>query len=274
MGERTNFVRAMWATLAALCLLSVSCTSPQRRIPETLPRESFLFVMQDVVFRACPKGVECKEPGDYQNIGPVNPATGVPAEMGISMVGSGFITATDGVSSWGITAGHLCAEPPHPLTTSEGAHIKGSSKIQVNMWGGASYEAKIIQILPLIDMCVLEIRAPLKPARLASSAPRPGERVYTLAAPFGSYSSTMIPTFEGFYSGILGTGLRTQAVYTIPARPGSSGSAIFNSRGHVVGMTSMALVNFENMCLSPPFEAVHAVIQATIEHANASRRKR
>jgi S1-C subfamily serine protease len=230
--------------------------------------------MQDVVFRACPKDVECKEISDYMNIGPVNPATGNATELGISMVGSGFITATDGVTSWGITAGHLCAEPPHPLTTSEGAHIKGSSKIQVNMWGGASYVARIVRVYPLIDMCVLEIGAPLKPARLASVPPRPGERVYTLAAPFGFYSSTMIPTFEGFYSGIRGTGVSTQAVYTIPARPGSSGSAIFNSRGHVVGMTSMALVQFENMCLSPPFEAVHAVIQATIEHANTSRRKR
>jgi S1-C subfamily serine protease len=221
--------------------------------------------MQDVVFRACPEGAECED------IGPINPATGVPTRLGVSMVGSGFITATNGVRSWGITAGHLCTEPPHPPTTSEGKRIKGSSKIQVNMWGGASYEAGIVQILPLIDMCILEINAPLKPAHLASSPPRMGERVYSLAAPFGSYSSTMIPTFEGFYSGILKEGLDIKAVYTIPARPGSSGSAIFNSRGHVVGMTSMALVHFENMCLSPPFEAVRAIIRSTKERANASK---
>jgi S1-C subfamily serine protease len=240
-----------------------------------LPRDSFLFIVKNVVFRTCPVGVECEAPEDFD-----------PLPVSVSMVGSGFIVATDGESSYGITAGHLCDEVSPasvgaPATMPDGAAVSTQGRIQVAMWGGASYEAVVVEIYSGIDMCVVQINAALQPVRMASGPPRPGERVYTLAAPVGTAGPQMIPTFEGFYAGIDysvvfpgQTTPRPMAAYTIPARPGSSGSPIFNSRGHLIGMTSMALVRFENFCLSPPFEAVQTVVNTTIARANASRRGR
>ena len=163
----------------------------------------------------------------------------------------------------------------------DGAPVSSATRLQVAMWGGASYDATVLENYPAIDMCVVQINAALKPVQMASAPPRPGERVYTLAAPVGTAGPQMIPTFEGFFAGIDYTVVfpgettpRPMAAYTIPARPGSSGSPIFNSQGRLIGMTSMALVRFENFCLSPTFSSVQTVVNSTIQRAHASRRGR
>jgi len=56
--------------------------------------------------------------------------------------------------------------------------------------------------------------------------------------------------------------------YTVPARGGSSGSPIMNTEGQLVGVTSVALRNFEHMCLSPTYVGVAAVVRDVQERAH------
>ena len=50
--------------------------------------------------------------------------------------------------------------------------------------------------------------------------------------------------------------------YTIPARPGSSGSPIFNADGEIVGVVQRAVVNFENLAISTSTQAIREIVNS------------
>ena len=99
----------------------------------------------------------------------------------------------------------------------------------------AKYMADIISLDESSDMCLLFARKLLErkwSCKISGAKPFEGERVYNVAAPVGIFYENTVPLLEGFYMG--NESLR--AYYSIPAMGGSSGSPIFNLRGHLVGM--------------------------------------
>ena len=75
-----------------------------------------------------------------------------------------------------------------------------------------------------------------------------GEKFYNLASPLGVATSEFVPLLEGRYSGMVNF---NRAAYTIPAAPGSSGSPIFDKRGHLVGMIHSVYLRFPILSFSP-----------------------
>ena len=92
-----------------------------------------------------------------------------------------------------------------------------------------------------------------------------GERVYNVAAPVGIFYEDTVPLLEGFYMG--NEGLRSY--YSIPAMGGSSGSPIFNLRGHLVGMIHSVNTMFPMISVSPKYDElkkfIHYNIKADLE---------
>ena len=211
-----------------------------------LPRESYLFVAKTVEFQVC-ESSQCT----------VNLS---------ATTGSGFVIRSDDSGSWGITAGHLCSWAP-----SNSGSDKSRSSISVHLFGGGQHEAVVAVLEPLVDICVLHIPGVKLPTvRIASRPPKLGDKVHNLASPLGVFEPTLVPQFSGYYSGeakvpassVIGKKTVPFSAYTLPARPGSSGSPIFNTSGEVIGMVSIALVHFENFALSPPHSVLEILFEA------------
>ena len=254
--------------LAFMMVLAMSCTSYKcasvKFNATDLPHESFLFIIKRVTFSICRSDVEPNTKKADDECGSVGQA---------AISGSGFVVATNGQDSWGITAGHVCATEPVKLQAPDGRVLspKVEDYIRVMLLGGVAYNAEVDTIYPSLDMCVLKIKG-MVPTQMVSVSKRPpvrGERHYVMAAPLGTFGPDLLPTFEGFYNGQtmnypppMGGEHIPYAVYTIPTRGGSSGSPILNSEGKLVGVTSGTLVGFETIAFSPPYEGVHKVFQA------------
>jgi len=103
---------------------------------------------------------------------------------------------------------------------------------------------------------------------VALSMPIMGARVYNIGAPFGIFSPGNPGVklhFEGRYSGSDATG---NYFYTLPARPGSSGSAVLDSRGYIIGVVHSAMVNFEHVALASSLSSVHALMSTIPEETH------
>lgn len=193
-----------------------------------------------------------------------------------SFSGSGFIAATNGYDSWGITAGHVCSPNKIILQGPDGEVFEPDTTayVRVMILGGIAYEAVVEDIYPSLDLCVLKIKG-MRPPAILEMAPRPterGERVFAMAAPLGTFGADLLPIMEGFDAGQtsdypppnpeLGGVPIPYDVYTIPTKGGSSGSPIVNVDGELIGVTSGTLVGFENIAFSPPYAGIKTVMEA------------
>ena len=112
------------------------------------------------------------------------------------------------------------------------------------------YEGKVVKVSFPIDSCLLyseELELPH--LRLSTKKPEYSEKVYNMAAPLGIFHKNMVPLMTGQYSGDIGF----KSYYTIPTAQGSSGSAIINQKGELVGMIHSVHSRFHHIALSPTF---------------------
>lgn len=123
--------------------------------------------------------------------------------------------------------------------------LEGALKITARQ-GDRSHGARLISSDPAGDRCVLEVGgSPLTPI----SSVRPlaelqvGEPLYTLGAPSGLDLSLA----NGILSAVRTIEGAKYAQTTAPISPGSSGGGLFDSRGNLVGITTMALVGRERL---------------------------
>jgi hypothetical protein len=223
-------------TVLLFVLLFVSCSSTehQRRSIE-FPIYGFLQINHKVFFKTCAKE-KCEESSNL-------------------IRASGFVLAgrkslrKDGAI--GVTAGHAC-----DLTDRQPAPHRSS--LRVSMIGGSVYSAEVVKIYTEADICIIRIKGVhLRGVVLSKVKPKKGDRAFTMAAPFGIFSDEMVLLLDGYYSG---RDTRSYDLYTVPARPGSSGSPILNWKGQITGITSMAAIRFEHLTISPNYEAVRDIL--------------
>lgn len=144
--------------------------------------------------------------------------------------GSGFIVDTQG----------------HILTNNH--VIDNAQNVEVTLWNKSKYKATVLDIDRIHDLALLQIHdaKDLQPATLAQSASLlVGQRVYAIGNPFG-FSGTMT---RGIISAIrsvqLPSGNRIEDAIQTDAsvNPGNSGGPLLNSRGEVIGITTMIATN-------------------------------
>jgi S1-C subfamily serine protease len=147
--------------------------------------------------------------------------------------GSGFILNKEGLI---LTNNHVI----------EGTQHGGS--IEVTLYNTHRYKATVVTVDRGHDLALLKIDAPnLVPATLAetSSGLTVGQRVYAIGNPFG-LSGTMtrgiisaIRSVRGPESNPIENAIQTDA----SVNPGNSGGPLLNSRGEVIGVTTMIASN-------------------------------
>jgi S1-C subfamily serine protease len=125
--------------------------------------------------------------------------------------------------------------------------IANAQQLEVNTYDKHTYKARIVATDPHHDLALLQITAPnLVPAVLADSQNLVvGQKVYAIGNPFG-LSGTMTSGIISAKRSIQGpTGdLIDNAIQTDAAiNPGNSGGPLLNSRGEVIGITSLIATN-------------------------------
>ena len=82
-----------------------------------------------------------------------------------------------------------------------------------------------------------------------------------MAAPHGLYWPGTVLIFKGQFSGYHDRGY---SVYTIPTKPGSSGSPILNSKNELIGVIFAGYRMIENVGLSSPLVAIKVFLKKAI----------
>ena len=144
--------------------------------------------------------------------------------------GSGFILNTQGLI---LTNNHV---------------VENGQKVEVTLYNTHKYKAQVVTVDKGHDLALLKIDAPdLIPATLAetSTGLTVGQRVYAIGNPFG-LSGTMtrgiisaIRSVRGPESAPIEDAIQTDA----SVNPGNSGGPLLNSRGEVIGITTMIASN-------------------------------
>jgi S1-C subfamily serine protease len=145
--------------------------------------------------------------------------------------GSGFIVDTQG----------------HILTNNH--VIENAQTVEVTLWNKKKYKATVVSRDLTHDIALLQIQnaAGLQPATLAQSSANlvVGQVVYAIGNPFG-FSGTMT---RGMISALRSVQLPNgnqieDAIQTdASVNPGNSGGPLLNSRGEVIGITTMIASN-------------------------------
>jgi hypothetical protein len=127
---------------------------------------------------------------------------------------------------------------------------------------GFPHSASVISVDDKQDLCLLEsadIWSTGSP--LANYSPITGERVYTISAPHAIFSPGNALLFDGYYTGL---DPYMNAFYTVPTKPGSSGAAIFNNRGQIIGIIHSAPADFENLAIASSLEQVKMFVYENV----------
>ena len=221
---------------------------------EILPRQSFVQIQHSVQIEGCGIDPDTKEERCQKAV--------------MQYVSSGAYVFHSEVSqgtSYVLTAGHSCESKVPKTQMVQGYRVENKgSKFKTVDLNGFSHEAEVIMVNRRFDLCLLRVSNVLMNPpvlKLADKEPRRGETVTNMAAPHGLYWPGTVLIFKGQFSGYHDKGY---SVYTIPTKPGSSGSPILNSKNKLVGVIFAGYSMMENVGLSSPLVAIKVFLKKAI----------
>jgi S1-C subfamily serine protease len=221
---------------------------------ELYPRKSFLQIQHSVEVEGC---------GLDQKTGKEKCQKAV-----MKYVSSGAYVFHSEVSqgtSYVLTAGHSCESKFPKKQMVDGYRIENKgSKFKVVDLNGFQHEAKVILTNKRFDLCLLQASNVLMNPpilKIADKEPKRGETATNMAAPHGLFWPGTVLIFKGQFSGYHSKGY---SVYTIPTKPGSSGSPILNKDNELVGVIFAGYPMMENIGLSSPLVAIKVFLKKAI----------
>ena len=169
----------------------------------------------------------------------------LPSVVNITSTAVAYDFFNRAVPQQGQGSGFVLDKEGHVLTNNH--VIDNAQRVEVTLSDKHKYKATVVGIDKQHDLALLRITAPnLVPATLAESGGLAvGQRVYAIGNPFG-LSGTMT---RGIISAIRSIGVGEgrsieDAIQTDAAvNPGNSGGPLLNSRGEVIGITTLIASN-------------------------------
>ena len=173
-------------------------------------------------------------------------------------VGSGMlIDYKDGISTI-LTADHVCNPPPLDHWYGLVGRQNIEKTVSITSYYGNIVEAEVVLNDTEYDLCL--VRAEVYwtiPVNISSVPPRVGEKIYNVASPTGFFYPGMVPILEGRYSGDLGYPQDYDSVYSVYTRRGSSGSAVLNSHGEIIGIIHSAIGDLSHVGIASTWQELN-----------------
>mgnify|MGYP003145603722 CR=1 FL=1 len=221
---------------------------------EILPRHAFVQVQQSVEVEGCGLDTKTKEEKCQTAV--------------MQYVSSGAYVFHSEVSqgtSYVMTAGHSCESKIPKKQIVDGFRIENKgAKFKAVDLNGFQHEAVVVMVNKRFDLCLLSVSNVLTNPpvlKIADKEPKRGETVTNMAAPHGLFWPGTVLIFKGQFAGYHDRGY---SVYTIPTKPGSSGSAIINKKNELVGVIFAGYRMIENVGLSSPLVAIKVFLKKAI----------
>jgi S1-C subfamily serine protease len=224
-----------------VAMITLSC-SPPNSVKRILPRESFLKIQKHLDVTLCHP--EKKDLCLTKRFG---------------ATASGVVVDSNGENAYALTAAHVCVDSGALKMLKNNKYTMEFLVVNIHK---RYFPIEIIAVDSQNDLCILYVKGLYSPEiKIGVDAPEPGDRIYNIAAPLGIFDKNMIPIFDGFFDGNSGG----RAIYSLPAKGGSSGSPIVNHRGELIGMVSAVYVYFPQITLSPRFEETKRFIKREVD---------
>lgn len=136
--------------------------------------------------------------------------------------------------------------------------------------GGRSYSVRIeddemiyktdelIKYNSVLDLAVIRIRRPLTPIPIYGGAAKlvRGQKVVAIGSPLGMFNSVS----DGIISGFRNIDQVDMIQFTAPTSHGSSGGALLNMYGEVIGISTAGVENGQNINLAVGYESIRMFI--------------
>ena len=246
MLKKTTITVAKSLILAFLSIMLLSCAS--RYNSSVFKRNSFLKLKKTLIVSAY---------SDEQQACILINKWGSTA--------SGAIIKNQIGGSYALTAAHVCHDNEMKsfinsffMKNYPELKIQYSLDFKAITIDGREYAVEVVSQDTENDICILWIEdCQKKEIPLSPIGPKPGDRVYNIAAPLGIFAVDMAPLQEGIYDGDVGN----KAFYSIPAVGGSSGSPILNHKGELIGMIHSTYKSFNHLSISPTYKDISEFVK-------------
>lgn len=218
-----------------LCFLFFSCTTINLQKKVDPPLESFVKVYHNIEI------LECTDP--FKNMCPLGQ---------YQSMGSGIIMNVIENQTVIITAGHVCSS-----AVDESKISSYTERVTVQDHKSIKHQAHVILSTQdnskgEVDMCALWVPTlKSKGVDFSMFRPKVGQELYYMGAPEGIYYPPVVPLLTGLYSGQMDA---SNALVSIPATGGSSGSAVMDMNNKVVGIL-WAAHNFHHVSIMTNWDA-------------------
>jgi S1-C subfamily serine protease len=172
----------------------------------------------------------------------------------VAYTGTGTIIASNNDDVYVLTARHVCA----PESASRATMLGMIPILEIQDANGEFHKSEISLVSSTDDLCIVKYESPdansVSVTSIAAEPPTLDSTVHTYAAPSGFYVPSAITKFTGTFAG--NASLRygqVSGVYTIPATGGTSGAAVINKNGEVIGVIHSTLVDFHHISLASTY---------------------
>ena len=121
---------------------------------------------------------------------------------------------------------------------------------------------EVIKYNPVLDLAVIRIQRELKPLPVYRGK-EPlvrGQKVVAIGSPLGFFNSVS----DGIIAGFRTIDMVDMIQFTAPTSPGSSGGAVLNMYGEVIGISTAGMDNAQNINLAMGYECINSFIQGFI----------
>ena len=255
--KTTIYVKFLTLSLLLLTSCVSGCatsTLDSTSTKEVLPRHAFVQIQHAVEVEGC--GIDSKTGKEKCQR----------AVMQYRSSGSYvFHSEVSPGTSYVLTAGHSCESKIPKKEIIDGFRVENKgSKFKTVDLNGFKHKAEVILINRRFDLCLLRASNVITNPpvlKIADKEPKRGETVTNMAAPHGLFWPGTVLIFKGQFSGYHDRGF---SIYTIPTKPGSSGSPIINSKNKLVGVIFAGYGMIENVGLSAPLVAVKMFLKKAI----------